>query len=806
MKCPNYLNIKQLKSFLLREPVNQVGSFVWSHLTNLAKTSSPQKVEMQGLLADLMLDEKFNMDFRKFSKNYEYSLFFDEYNFGLSGESNVIFGTSYLPRSVSFNGTINLFGNSVNTLEFNIRIQGMEKYIESIFGIEGPLNFDRLVDKFGFILEKFRSMFSFDYEIIETILRSRRSSRDASSIAKKFPYTQDYDFKKPTGYFEHKIFGNDVSFYPFDGFDELSELIKKLVPVDRMQNVFSKKEELFIKSGTLVDVAYSLPTSNGFPLVLNGFGAYSLDMSYLADLKNDFWKTGSLDFIGKMKPSLSMEMNIKMQIDLFHASTDIKVKSNIYSNYAFETDVKLKGNTYASISFKLPQDRNDIFSVRSQLTSQIDGRETSLYGITNRYMNSTCTWPSIDTMVGLKLCIDYSLPDVSDTEKIYPSLVLSGPVVFDIHLDKADLSAKVFNFEYKWDRGIESSNGSITFETPNTKIPRQFAASLLSTRQEYNLSMGFVNGDQKQNALGYIKMSPAEKLAELTLNLNNNQYFSLSMSLMKKLISKNRSSMTPTFLLVINDQRVAGMNGIIKTIDKNNVTQHDIDLTFETKKMKSSAGGHVVLTGTSLRSDMTYTYKFSGKKEETIEINTEMADRSQKMRDRTEYTGSIKFLSSAYKHYNFVTSSTFIRSLGHVETRVDVNNAPDLVDPSYTLSTKVTFAKNTEEDNKSRTMFAIEMNRPQSNIDVKFHVKYDKNFKDGTEHNVLMLIRYSTNKEIVSTTSVLFPQGALFMVDASSVLTIPDINSCSATVKMKELTRKKYYVSTIFDFLVCKIS
>lgn len=29
------------------------------------------------------MDEKFNMDLRKFSKNYEYSLFFDEYNFGV---------------------------------------------------------------------------------------------------------------------------------------------------------------------------------------------------------------------------------------------------------------------------------------------------------------------------------------------------------------------------------------------------------------------------------------------------------------------------------------------------------------------------------------------------------------------------------------------------------------------------------------------------------------------------------------------------------------------------------------------------
>lgn len=65
MRCPNYLTIKQLKAFLRDEPVNQMGSFVYSHLLNLAKTSSPQKVELQGLLADLKLDDKFKMDFRR---------------------------------------------------------------------------------------------------------------------------------------------------------------------------------------------------------------------------------------------------------------------------------------------------------------------------------------------------------------------------------------------------------------------------------------------------------------------------------------------------------------------------------------------------------------------------------------------------------------------------------------------------------------------------------------------------------------------------------------------------------------------
>jgi hypothetical protein len=564
MKCPNYLTIKRVKTFLPKERVNQVGSFVYSHLTNLAKTSSPQKVELQGLLADNKMDEKFKMDFRKFSKNYEYSLFFDEYNFGLSGESNVIFGTeSYLPRSVYFNGTINLFGNSVNPFEFNIRIKGMEKYVESIFGLSGPLNFERILDKFGFIYNKFKNLFNFDdHEIIETILRTRRSTESSKKLLDNFPFTQKYDFNKPAGYFEHKVFGNDITFYPFEGFDQLSNIIKKLIPMEQVKNVFSKQEEVFIKSGTFVDVAYTVPTSSGFPLVLSGFGAYSLDMRYFGSQNSkNIWETSTFDFNGRLKPSLSMELSTKMQIDLFHASTEVKVKSNIYSNYGIETDIKIEGNKHATLKVKLPQDRNDIFSIRSELIGNIEGKESLLNGITDRYMNSTCTWPQIDDMLGLKICIDYSLPSLEDTTKIYPSLVLSGPVIFDIHLDKADLSAKVFNFEYKWNKGKDSSQGSISFETPNTKIPRQLSATIRTDPQNYNLTMGFKNGDKTQTALGYFKNAPDEKAADLSLNINGKEHFSMHFSMLKKFVSKYRTTLNPKFLLVINDNKVAGWQG-----------------------------------------------------------------------------------------------------------------------------------------------------------------------------------------------------------------------------------------------------
>jgi len=49
----------------------------------LLKSSSPSKVEIQALLQDKDLVSKFSNDVRKYSHNYEGSLFFENYNFGM---------------------------------------------------------------------------------------------------------------------------------------------------------------------------------------------------------------------------------------------------------------------------------------------------------------------------------------------------------------------------------------------------------------------------------------------------------------------------------------------------------------------------------------------------------------------------------------------------------------------------------------------------------------------------------------------------------------------------------------------------
>lgn len=82
MECADYPTFLRIKDLLIHEEVNQVGSFIWTHLRNLATTALPSKLELQALVLDQELVVKFDTDARKFSRNYEQSILLDQYNTG----------------------------------------------------------------------------------------------------------------------------------------------------------------------------------------------------------------------------------------------------------------------------------------------------------------------------------------------------------------------------------------------------------------------------------------------------------------------------------------------------------------------------------------------------------------------------------------------------------------------------------------------------------------------------------------------------------------------------------------------------
>ena len=134
MHCPTPAILERIEQILANEEVNQVGSFIWTHLTNLLETANPHKQGIRAILSNESLKKSFDMDKRKFSRNLEWSVFSQLINAGAMTETNLIWSeNSFVPRSASLNLTVDVFGESVNLLELGGRLQGVEKTLERLF-------------------------------------------------------------------------------------------------------------------------------------------------------------------------------------------------------------------------------------------------------------------------------------------------------------------------------------------------------------------------------------------------------------------------------------------------------------------------------------------------------------------------------------------------------------------------------------------------------------------------------------------------------------------------------------------------
>lgn len=118
MRCPTMTDVMEIKRMLEKEEINQVGSFIWSHLTNLQDTESPSKMALRSLVSGIYVPRKFESDARKASQNIEWSKLSEMYNVGGTAETNIIYSPkSFIPRSIDLNLTVDLFSHSINIFE-----------------------------------------------------------------------------------------------------------------------------------------------------------------------------------------------------------------------------------------------------------------------------------------------------------------------------------------------------------------------------------------------------------------------------------------------------------------------------------------------------------------------------------------------------------------------------------------------------------------------------------------------------------------------------------------------------------------
>ena len=231
-------------------------------------------MEIQSLLTDRDLGIKFNSDVRKFSRNYDKSFFSEEWNFGANYQTNLIFSSkSYVPRSATFNVTVDLFGESVNVFEVSMRMEGMEYYVENIFGPEGPLSNEKVGNHFNRFLRTFRS--------------ADENNENYSGKVKRLNNVIDNNFDNPRISMSYKIFGNELRFKMLDGDREIKTGLASLNPWAKVKQILSGKEFHSENTVMFLDSSYVVPTTSGLPVRLDLAGSAAYDFKFSGMLNSE---------------------------------------------------------------------------------------------------------------------------------------------------------------------------------------------------------------------------------------------------------------------------------------------------------------------------------------------------------------------------------------------------------------------------------------------------------------------------------------------------------------------------------------
>ncbi|XP_076641857.1 apolipoprotein lipid transfer particle [Halictus rubicundus] len=794
MRCPDYNVIKTIKHTLKMEEVNQVGSYVWSHLTNLYNSASPTNVEIQSLLTDRDLGDKFNIDRRKFSRNYDGSFFSEEYNVGANYQGNLIFAPeSYIPRTATFNLTFDVFSESVNAFEITTRFEGLEYYAERFFGPEGPYSNEKVSGFFKTLLRSFREA---------------PEQEDYWKRVKRLPNVIDNNFENPRISISYKIFGNDLDYSVLNGDKEIREALLRLNPWEKFKQMASGKQIHFENAAMFLDSTYVVPLASGLPVRLDftGSAACNFTMSGLLDSKRI--AHNDIEIVSNIGPSVSVNVVGSMAVDAFYTSAGVKLRSNVYSSGAIQLRLNVKGLRTVQLSLGLPNKKMEVFSVGTDilLTSGKGEKykETPLGVLivdqndnskrtnvpSNVIANTSCSWTALDRLVGLKLCVDYQLSNVTKDPDA-PYFVLAGPTLFKISLIKSDPTAKNYLFEYKWEKTEKQNIFRVAFDTPGSQVNRELSATVFfDTKSDY-VTVLLRSAGNSLVAKGTYKNTENETFIDIGFDINGTKHLDASLGYATKKFSYGYT-FSPEMHLIVNNERIAALSGTIRNAWKNDVLQCDVDLTFRTKKVWSKLVGYVVKRNVSLDSDFKLDYQLQKMpKKETLQFEISLANRSSKT--LTHKTADMKLHSTAYPQLNTMVTAWYQQALGHLELHAEVNSKPHLMDERHKLTAKLilSYSKMYFQNQDTKVNALIAITKPIQNLDIKLGIEHNAM---GPESRTVLLIGYAPGKEIVLTVNLLRPRGLMFVMEGHANLSIPNYKAMLLDVRITERSDRIYEI------------
>ncbi|XP_068624199.1 uncharacterized protein Apoltp [Battus philenor] len=774
MRCPDLSIIRKILHALKNEPVNQAITFVWSHLNNLGQSSLPSRVEIQGLLSGNTLPQlEDSPDFRMFSRNYEQSIFFDQYNAGGNYEANVVFSPdSYIPRSLSLNLTVDMFGESINLLEIKARGEGFERYFEAFFGKNGPLSKTEITNKFN-------------------KLRILRSPNEADELRGKI---DDLGYKNsalkhqyPMAELGIKVFGNEISFWSAEGPDEIMKSLEKLNPKLTILEILSGKEIKYNKASLFLDTTFSVPTGCGLPLNMNLMGTSYVDTKMSGTVVDKFEQSGNLDFAGMIRPSVAVNIAATMGVVASTlCSSGVRLNARLYTATAVEAKLSLRGLNLVRLDLSLPRDKQEIFAAKSELIILHGDQELQQQGLNqNRIEQNTCSWTTFDKAIGIKVCAAYQFPNMTNLHNA-PYFIMSGPAKYIVSLEKADPSAKTYAFQYKWDRNATTDVIGFSFDTPNSKEKRMIDASMIMSATSSSAALTLQSAQSTIKAKAMYQNKQYDKSLEASLDVDGRKQFDTLMALKRHDI-KYGYVWLPHAYWVVNNQTIAQLSGSVKVKTKGGVTQWDISTDFQTRQLASRLIGYYTLNGPTHGMKLQLDYEFYRNPKQTIKLEGVYSERI--LGFRHDLYGELSMDFTAYPGYNFYSVLRNVKTQSHIDIRLNVSASREQkADPAFTF-----VFKRIDKLNGVLLNTEVALTRPPRPILLKIQFE-----ETGPKYSALAVLNFNPKaREIVISGYVFAPPGSQLYVDAELSATLPTLHPCTLKAKIHEKQANEFQLNAV---------
>ncbi|XP_064582376.1 uncharacterized protein LOC135454311 [Zonotrichia leucophrys gambelii] len=549
MKCPHEELFKQVQKTLLKETSSQVGSFVWSHLTQLLETDDPLKEHLRDSIPDEILSKDFDWETWKYSSYSDVT--FHSAGAGANMEASVVFSpTSFLPRSVMTNLTVHFMGQAINLLEVGVRLENAETLIEKGFGPksstfsdyffgntkEGNHKSETAVETAEEVKQRNPTLkrYSPTEHLVSKSGKPKLRKTNQNCLGRKYSKMNELvkKFTERTVRKEAlkcelsmKIFGNELSFLNCEDLRKqmkhyslnLAELAVKLLKGQEVQ---------FNKRMSLATEELQFPAISGFPvqLAVNASAAINVKIKGNADFKQQ----SNFFLNGYIKPSAFVQLSVQMGIVGTLGQAGLKWLTGMRTSTSLDGGIQVKKGKELKVFLNTPEESMEIINFSSKLYYRMVDETEDIDVFQDHTESRSCTREEVSEIIGWQLCSALSYPDPA-SGLVFP---LSGPLRVAVTLTKQDRGLQQYVVEAAYDH-IAQENSWIPSEavfhfflgTPKSDLKRDIGVDLSFSVPQRKFRIQFMQPKKKIEIDGRIEFSKSSRVGHLELIVDDRDVY-----------------------------------------------------------------------------------------------------------------------------------------------------------------------------------------------------------------------------------------------------------------------------------------